>query len=102
MAQETVEERLRKELTEKESWYKDDNEDNETTPVKFRRLVEGRRLPTASCRTGSRRGFQKGQKNKESKSVMFIPHTQNSELARELHEREQKIQDITGDKVKIV
>ena len=63
LAQETDEERLRKELTEKESWYKDNNEDNETTPVKFRRLEEGRRIPTASCRTGSRRGFQKGQKN---------------------------------------
>ena len=40
LAQETVEERLRKELTEKESWYKDNNKDNEPTPVKFGRLEE--------------------------------------------------------------
>ena len=33
---------------------------------------------------------------------MFIPHTQKRELAKELCEKELRIQDITGDKVKIV
>ena len=42
-------------------------------------------------------------KNKQQvKSVIFVPHTRNSGLARDLKEKENKLQEVTGDKVKIV
>ena len=44
---------------------------------------------------------QKHQKN-NLKSVFFIPHTTNSGLAKALREKENKVEDITGNKVKIV
>merc|ERR1712208_18216 len=77
LAEETVEERLRKELTEKESWYKDKDTDEDESPRK------------------------KIKKNK-IKSVIFIPHTRNSELANVLRENEEDLADITGNKIKIV
>ena len=41
-------------------------------------------------------------KQAQIKSVIFIPHTKNSELTRELKMKEAEMFKITGDKIKIV
>ena len=41
-------------------------------------------------------------KSETEKSVVFVPHTVGSKLARELRNKEDKIKDLTGEKIKIV
>ena len=44
---------------------------------------------------------RKTQKD-QIKSVIFVPHTTNSELAQEMRKTEETLKNITGDKIKIV
>ena len=49
MAQKTVEDRMKKDFVEKESWYKErDEDDNDKIPNQFRKTSEGR-IPTQMC-----------------------------------------------------
>ena len=102
LAQETAQERARKVLTEKEKWYKEpkDISDDEESPRKFRKVETShgrRRFP------GKRKGKQETSTgNVAVKSVLFVPHTHNSDLARKLKESEEGIQGITGNRIKIV
>ena len=97
LAEDTVQERLRKELTEKESWYKDRDEEEESPRKRLK-------MDTVQPRRSLRLKKIKSNKNKKNriKSVIFIPHTRNSELANVLRENEEKLADITGNKIKIV
>ena len=76
---------MRKDILEKENWYKRDvEEDEEETPAKFRKLGEkGERETTGRLRTT--RKFPRGEKEK---SVIFVPHTVGSGLARQLRLKE--------------
>ena len=56
---------------------------------------------TTTWRRGKRRLQRVGEK-RDIKSVLFIPHTRESKLAEALRERENKLFDITGDRVKVV
>ena len=103
LAEDTVEERLKKKLIEKETWYKDRNEDEEESgesPIKKRRTIpQVEKLPSKNKRRTKKTVI--GGK-KEVKSIIFIPHTKDSSLAKVLRERETKIQEVTGDRIKIV
>ena len=105
LAQQTVTERMKKKLTEKESWYKTDKDNNEdeddTNPAKYSRTNSGRRI----TRSGGKKMFKKSSQDGEIskiKSVIFIPHTPNSELSKLLKEKEIELEKVTGDKLKIV
>ena len=101
LAKDTIDDRMKKELTEKESWYKDkpDQTDQES-PAKIRRLAPSK-TTCSSFRQGKFKKKNKTTKG-EIKSVIFVPHTKESNLARELRDKEMKLQEITGDRIKIV
>ena len=107
-AESTLEERMEKEITAKENWYKqkddDDEDDDQESPKKYVRNNDRlRAIPSPSKRLPprSRRMMAKFNKDKVT-SVMFVPHTVNSSLAKTLQEKEIKLKEITGDKIKIV
>ena len=82
LAESTVNERLQKELTERECWYKnEDNENEEGSPNKKMKMDPLHKI------TRTRKSFNPNRKNKiktnktQVKSVMFVPHTRKSELA---------------------
>ena len=102
-ASSTVEERLKKDLLEKESWYKEPEDTEETSPSKIVRTNESRRLamPSSKGKSVTKRK-RKEVMNKDIKSVVFIPHTKDSILAKELRNKELEIQKITGNRMKIV
>ena len=94
-----------KDLTEKESWYKENDEepDEKESPKKRMRLENVETETTKNSKTRKRvKRKTKNIKKNNIKSVLFIPHTNNSELAKALREKETKMEDITGNKVKIV
>ena len=66
------------ELTERETWYKkrsrDNDEEDSTRPRD--------KIATSSWMTGKKRKQMKTGEKKEVKSVIFVPHTINSELAQ--------------------
>ena len=75
LPQETVDERLKKHLVEKESWYKEKETEEtgeEKSPTKYVRTNSGARLPKYG-RRGCYKTNQEGVKNK-IKSVIFVPH----------------------------
>ena len=99
-AQTTVKDRLEKELIEKESWYKA-KEDIEESPTKRIKLNQE---PAPNRKTTSNKNYKKPKNNTNYniKSVMFVPHTTNSGLAKVLREKEETIENVTGDRIKIV
>ena len=106
VAQETVDQRLQKQLTERESWYKTKetpNEDEES-PRKYRRTCT--RSSRSSKSWGTRRKRKGTSKEDEEhpqiKSVIFVPHTRDSLLARELRLKETEMFKVTGDRIKVV
>ena len=104
LAEHTVESRLRKDLLEKETWYKNDNKDDDAEDQAVKKIHTSKTpssRPTAWKRKGKRLKRLGGEKA-QIKSVLFIPHTANSELATVLRDRENKLYETTGEKVKIV
>ena len=104
LAETTVETRMRKEILEKENWFKktDDDDEDDESPAKFRKNNDKSRT-TTNTRTSSRRLPRKtGTEKDKISTVMFIPHTVDSGLAKILKEKEEKLKEITGEKVKIV
>ena len=53
-------------------------------------------------RSGKGKGLKRLGDNKELKSIIFIPHTRDSKLATILRERETKLAETTGVRVKLV
>ena len=108
LAETTVKERLEKQLTERETWYKQtpvDDDDDEDSPRKRMRTTAPLKkdLETSlTCRRGKGRKYQKNTGRKDIKSVIFVPHTKDSGLAKILREKEEKIVEVTGDRVKVV
>ena len=102
-AQETAQERSMKEIMEKERWYKEKHQetDEEESPRKQRRLDKAGSKSFPTFRK-TRAGKKAGKPGSSIKSVMFIPHTPHSELARKLRENEHNLERVTGNKVKIV
>ena len=82
---------------EKETWYKDTKHDepeaDSTSPAKYIKTNSGARKSMKSKPLGGK---------KKVKSVIFVPHTTNSGLARNLREKENELEKVTGDRIKIV
>ena len=100
LAENTVDERLRKEIFEKENLYKSTNYDGEEeSPKKY--VKTNSRLRAQHCpRAG--RSSRRPHRNDDVSSVLFVPHTVDSGLAKILKEKENKLKEITGNKMKIV
>jgi hypothetical protein len=99
-AWETLEQRTRDKLLEKTTWYKTnqkrkaENDDSEFqyTPVKKKR----KKVNNININKG------KGTARSKIKSVMFVPFTKHSELATRLRDNEERMEQMTGYKLKIV
>ena len=72
-----------------------------TTKIPQGNVNSGQRTSTTRCWKRGKRRLQRIE-NKEIKSVIFVPHTRKSGLATELREQEQKLQEVTGERIKIV
>ena len=99
LAEDTEDQREKKKLLEKESWYKgnnDENEEEEEHPKKVR-IVEN----VDTVRKLRKHRFVR-RKKENVKTVIFVPHTTGSGLAKELRKSEEKMKEITGDAIKIV
>ena len=106
LAKETAQERMKKELMEKENWFK--NNRDEESPAKSRKMNTGHLVSTKTQKKLYKNGHQvdlkeKGkEKDMEITSVLFVPHTNDSILAKKIREKEEKIKDITGNRIKVV
>jgi hypothetical protein len=106
-AKKTLASRVKKKLLGKTSWYKDNNNKDDTGMAS-----------TTGPRSSGRRGGggwqkhvldkveedrKKNQKQRcQTKSVIFVPQTKNSELAKRLREHENEMEKHTGYRIKIV
>ena len=106
-AKDTAHMRARKKLLARESWYKERrNQDQESqdeggnSPAKIRKCSGGKRQ--RMDQDNIPRSKEAGKKKVEVKSVMFVPCTENSGLARKLRENEEKMGEMTGVRIKIV
>ena len=99
LAETTVELRMRKELLEKETWYKE-NEGEKEKEDSIKKDNKPQSKPVSWKRTSKR--LKRLGDREGVKSVIFIPHTRDSKLATLLRERESKLVETTGDRVKIV
>ena len=97
-AQSTLVQRCRKKLMEKTTWYKkrkrgeQEDEDKEkeigVKPKRFKNMKEEKRNPK--------------KQQEKAKAVLFTPYTNHSELAKKLREAEEKLEELTGYRLKIV
>ena len=105
-AESTIEERMLKEISEKENWYKvndDEDDDDEGNPSKYAKTSGWLRAQSAPVAGRiPRRHGKRFKKKDQVSSVIFVPHTVGSQLAKDLNEKEEKLKDITGEKVKVV
>ena len=98
-AGETLEDRERKKLLEKTSWYKPDRKRKaEDAASKYRYKPVGCKRK----RKGGNPDHEGTAEKSKIKGVMFIPYTKHSELATRLRENEQRMEGMTGCRIKIV
>ena len=75
------------------TWYRNKRKREDDTDVG----------PIRKRRPGDKSEMQKSTtEEKEVKAIMFVPYTEGSELAKRLRDAENKLQDMTGYKMKIV
>ena len=92
-AHKTAKARERKKLLERETWYKEkEQESNEG---------EDKNSPRSNKRKSSMRGQEKRQEH-PIKAVMIVPFTPGGELAKKLRENEEKLSNLTKNRIKIV
>ena len=106
-AGDTLEERARKKLLEKTSWYNPDlkrKAEDAASKFKYNPPGKKRKHQGGNKHHEGQQGKQgQGQPQKSKiKGVMFIPYTEHSELASRLRDNEQKMEQQTGYRIKIV
>ena len=82
LAPSTIEQRLKKDLLEKENWYKSKEDGDQDSPSKPRNQSRTRPSKPAASWKRSKKRLQRVGEKPEIKSVIFIPHTRESELAK--------------------
>ena len=95
----TQRQRCKKKILEKSSWYREKRKrEDDADPKRIHRETGDNRKRKVMHNT------KQGDKQKvgEIKTVMFVPYTPGSELARRMREAETNLQEITGYRVKIV
>ena len=107
---------MRKKLLESTTWYREEEGNNEQAVVEreftessweSQKNVEGERGgKQGKKRAGVRRGKvtkPRGRGNKvPTKAVMFVPFTKGSQLAKQMRENEQMMEQMSGYRLKIV
>ena len=95
-AQESLEERERSKLLERETWFLPRiHEAEQAKEPESRKMLRGRRrFP--------KKQNSKDEKPSQIKAVMFVPFTVGSKLAKELRESENLLSKSTGANVNIV
>ena len=104
-AEETIEERTTKNLIESTTWYKDREQEEEDPEDKMKR-----RNDKENSRSGKSKVNKKRKRvteievegKKKIMSVVFVPHTYKSELAKRLRERLEKLEKLGSLKLKVV
>ena len=102
--------RIKKKLTEKTSWYKEKNPDipeDKSDRVRREKVPEtGKQLRRKRKREPERRSEEEPKPKEARKStikaVLFCPHTEGGILAKRLREAEEKLESLTGYRLKIV
>ena len=92
--------RMRKKLTDKVTWYKD-----KTMDIGMEEQVEdkkGGKKRKAEDVGGRDARNSKKRKDGEAKAVMFCPYTKGSELAKKLRDAEERLEPLSGFRIKIV
>ena len=101
----TLRTRMRKKLPDPVNWYKSREISEEEKKEKkiSNQMTEAPRNNKRKRRLGEnqREGMEKSRKE-EPKSVLFCPYTPGSELAKKLRESEEKMEQLSGFKIKIV
>ena len=105
-AKKTLAARVKKKLLGKTSWYKDKNNKEATGEAGNTRpgspgKMEGWQRHTLDRVEDERKKMNQKQRC-QTKSVIFVPQTKNSELAKRLREHENEMEKHTGYKIKIV
>ena len=98
-AKETLEKRTNDKLLEKTSWYKENSKrklQDQESKYKYQPPAK------KSKRINQKKGDTKAGGTTKIKSVMFIPFTRHSELAMRLRENEERMEKLTGYRLKIV
>ena len=111
-ASETLEKRTESKLLEKTNWYKEKNskrkiEEKDSkyqhNPPKRRKRNAGKNKDKVITNNKDKNNMDKEQTaGKKIKAVMFVPYTKHSELAARLRENEEKMEQLTGYRMKIV
>ena len=101
-AKSTLQARCKKNLTEKTTWYK--RKKNEESEEEFKERTRYRRKKEKSIeeKKKNKPSKEEGKEAKAVKAVMFVAYTPYSELAKRLRKAEEKLQEMTGYKLKIV
>ena len=100
-AKDTLEEREKKKLIERETWYIPREEEEKEDQDKRKILTARRRIPRKSL---TKRKTEPGKLEKPGliKAVMFAPCTVGSQLTKELRQAENMLGESTGAKLKVV
>ena len=91
----TLQTRIKKKLIERETWYKNRQEDSEDEDIP----------PNPRSKYQEHKKDSKKDKNTEKepvRAVMFVPNTPHSGLAKELRKLEEKLVGVTKKKFKII
>ena len=97
IAHKTLQTRLRKKLTERENWYKRTTETDE-----YNEEHEINKHKKHKYKKKHENHEKHDKKEHPIKSVMYVPQTPGSELAKLLRTNEEQLAKITGNKVKII
>ena len=102
-AKNTLHTRVRKKLLEKETWYKTENKARDEDKPEDWEMPEGWRQDKKRGEKRKSTGEEGGKrKRKKVKGVMFVTHTHHSELAGEFRETENKLEEMTDMRLKMV
>ena len=105
LAEETLEKRTNDKVMEKTSWYKGSKKrksENATSKFKYNPPAKRRKKGKLSDMENTTKMSKNMTTTKKIKGVMFVPYTKHSELALRLRESEEKMEEMTGYRIKIV
>ena len=102
-AEQTIEKRTSDKLLEKTSWFKGNRKRKiENAESKYKYNPPTKRRKKNRKQTEMTEMGDKQEPAKKIKGVMFVPYTKHSELAIRLRENEERMESLTGYKIKIV
>ena len=109
-ANETLEERMNKKLTEATSWYRERKGENsdEDTDVKREKVGRNSKMGNNEMRKRKRQKresgeiVRKGEEGEKIYTVIFVQHTEYSEMAKRMRKKLDALENLGSIKVKLV